>query len=273
MIPMKNDKKVLIASHRGHFCGNIVENTLPAFEAAIRSGADIVETDIHRTRDNVMILFHDETPERLLGLPGPVSDYTYAELHSRKLLNVIGQPSDCRINTLDELLRAMKGRCMINLDQCWKFIDQVYDAVEGMGMEDQALIKGRVPYDDVVAWIRSRNWKPKFIPIITCDAEIPQFEALPRELDIPQVEVFLTSEQDRLISPEFVGSLKARGIKLWVNSLSLGNGTDMSARHDDDISVTDSPEKGWGWLVERGVEVIQTDWPAELRRYLDSIGV
>lgn len=268
---MMTQKKVLIASHRGHFSGNVVENTLPAFEAAIRSGADIVETDIHITKDDVMILFHDESPERLLGFPGPVSNYTYEELRSRKLKNVIGQPSDFRINTLDELLVALKGRCMINLDQCWKCIDRVYDRVESMGMEDQALIKGRVPYDEVVSWLRSRNWRPKFIPIITCDEEIPFFEALPREIDIPQVEVFLTSEKDKLISPEFVNGLKARGIKLWVNSLSLGNGMDMSARHDDDISVTDDPAKGWGWLIDHGVEVIQTDWPAELRHYLDSI--
>lgn len=268
----QNQQRVLIASHRGHFSGNIVENTLPAFEAAIRSGADIVETDIHLTRDNVMILFHDPSPLRLLGLPGKVSDYTLEELRAGRLKNVIGEPSDWHVNTLEEFLHAMKGRVMINLDQCWGFMDQVYDLVEAMGMEDQALIKGRAPYDEAVAWASKRHWKPKFIPIIASDKEIPLFEELPKEMNIPLVEVFLTHEEDRLISPAFVAELKQRGIKLWVNSLSLGSGIDLSAHHDDDVSVTDAPEKGWGWLIDHGVEVIQTDWPSELRRYLDRIG-
>ncbi len=161
---------------------------------------------------------------------------------------------------------------MINLDQCWDFMDQVYDLVEAMGMEDQALIKGRAPYDEAVAWARKRQWKPKFIPIIASDEEIPLFEALPEEMNMPLVEVFLTSDEDKLISPAFVAGLKRRGMKLWVNSLSLGSGIDLSAHHDDDVSVTDDPGKGWGWLIDHGVEVIQTDWPSELRRYLDHIG-
>lgn len=266
------EKRVLIASHRGHFGGNIVENTLPAFEAAIRSGADIVETDIHRTRDNVMVLFHDPTPQRLLNMPGRVEDYTLAELRARPLLNVIGEPSDNVVNTLDELLHALKGRCMINLDQCWHFIDQVYDAVESMGMQDQALIKGRVPYDDVLRWLESRNWAPNFIPIITCDEEISAFEKLPAQVRIPQVEVFFRQDDARVISEDFVESIQRRGIRLWVNSLTLGKNIDMSAGHDDNLSVTGSPDDGWGWLVRHGAGVIQTDWPAELRRYLESIG-
>ena len=62
-------QKILIASHRGRFGGNIVENTLSAFEAAVSCGADIVETDIRRTADGEMVLFHDPSPLRLLQLP------------------------------------------------------------------------------------------------------------------------------------------------------------------------------------------------------------
>lgn len=268
---MKKDKKVLVASHRGYFGGNIIENTLPAFEAAIRAGADIVETDIHITKDDVMILFHDPSPLRLLGLPGRVEDYTLEELQSRSLLNVIGQPSGYKINTLEEMLTAFKGRCMINLDQCWNFIDRVYDVVEEYGMEEQALIKGRVPYDSVVEWIRKRRWKPMFIPIITCDEEIDQFYSLPKELNIPQVEVFVTNDNDKVISEPFVKELEERNIRLWVNALTLGGNTDMSAHHDDDVSVTKSPEEGWGWLIKHGARVIQTDWPSELNRYLNTL--
>ncbi|MEG2434659.1 MAG: hypothetical protein RSB25_23755, partial [Acinetobacter sp.] len=62
-----------------------------------------------------------------------------------------------------------------------------------------------------------------------------------------------------------------RNIRLWVNALSLGGGMDMSAHHDDDVSMTRSADEGWGWLVQHGAGIIQTDWTSELRHYLDSI--
>lgn len=270
---MSSGNKVWIASHRGRFGGDIAENTLPAFEAALRCGADIVEMDVRKTKDNVMILFHDESPQRLLGLPGKVSDYTLSQLRERRLINVIGNPSGSVVTTLDEALHALKGRCMINLDQCWGFMDEVYAKVEALGMEEQALIKGRAPYGEVVSWIKSRQWRPKFIPVITREEELAQFDALPEELHFSIVEVFLTGEQDKLIAPDFVQKLHARGLRLWVNALSLGQGINLSAGHDDSLSVSVSPDLGWGWLIQRGVNIIQTDWPAELRRYLDNIGL
>ena len=161
---------------------------------------------------------------------------------------------------------------MINLDQCWTFINDVYDVVEEKGMTEQALIKGRVPYKEVIEWVASRDYQPMFIPIITKDEEIEEFEKLPSQLKIPQVEVFATSDDDKVISEGFVKELNSRGIKLWVNSLTLGNGNDMSAGHDDNRSLTEDPDQGWGFLVRKGVEVIQTDWPMELCNYLESIG-
>ena len=86
------------------------------------------------------------------------------------------------------------------------------------------------------------------------------------------VEVFLKHDADRLISPAFVAGVQARGARLWLNALALGEGITLSAWHDDTRSLTVSPEEGWGWLMRHGASVIQTDWPRELRTYLDSIG-
>ena len=260
--------RVLIAAHRGRFGGNIVENTLPAFEAAIRCGADIVEADIRKTADGVMILYHDPSAKRLLGMPGGVEDYTLAELRRHTLLNAIGEPSGLYVNTLDEMLTALKGRVMINLDQCWGFLDEVYDRVEAMGMTDQALIKSRPPYGPAIAWPESREWAPSFIPVITRDEEIPLYEALPTEAKTPIVEVFAHEEQAQVLSPAFVASVRERGRGLWLNALSLSQNVTLCAGHDDDLSITVSPDLGWGWLIDHGATVIQTDWAMELRNYL-----
>lgn len=63
-----------------------------------------------------------------------------------------------------------------------------------------------------------------------------------------------------------------RGIKLWVNALSLGDHYNGCAYMDDHLSITEGPDRGWGRLLEGGVDILQTDWPFELRRYLRESG-
>lgn len=266
---MHTKKRISIASHRGCFAGNIVENTLSAFEIALNCGADIIEMDIRRTKDDVFVVFHDENVHRLLGLPGIISDYTLSELRKYKLFNAIGNRSNSHINTLEQALSALKGRCLINLDQCWFHIDKVYDIVASLGMQEQVLIKSRAPYNAAISWVESKKWKPTFVPIITCEKELDQFFALPQKLEITIVQVFLDNEKSELISADFVQELHNRGIRLWVNALDLGNEINLAAGHDDTVSVCISPQKGWGWLIQHGVDIIQTDWPDKLRCFLE----
>ena len=42
----------------------------------------------------------------------------------------------------------------------------------------------------------------------------------------------------------------------------------IAAGHSDDTALTVSEELGWGWLADRGVDLIQTDWPMMLIDYL-----
>ncbi|HZZ84961.1 MAG TPA: glycerophosphodiester phosphodiesterase [Anaeromyxobacteraceae bacterium] len=68
-----------LVAHRG---GSALapENTLPAFEAAARLGADAFELDVRLTRDGVLVVFHDEETLRITGAPGRVRDRSLAEL-------------------------------------------------------------------------------------------------------------------------------------------------------------------------------------------------
>lgn len=49
--------KMTVAAHRGD-CYNYYENTMTAFENAIKAGADMIETDVHLSKDNVIFLMH-----------------------------------------------------------------------------------------------------------------------------------------------------------------------------------------------------------------------
>ncbi len=55
---------VQIVAHRGS-SGNRPENTLPAFAEAVRVKADIIELDVHLSKDEQLIVMHDETRTRV----------------------------------------------------------------------------------------------------------------------------------------------------------------------------------------------------------------
>ncbi len=62
------------------FSGLYPENTLIAFQKALEAGANGLEVDAHLTKDNVVVLSHDEIIDRTTDGQGRISDYTYKEL-------------------------------------------------------------------------------------------------------------------------------------------------------------------------------------------------
>ncbi|TFF91563.1 glycerophosphodiester phosphodiesterase [Candidatus Thorarchaeota archaeon] len=82
MMPVRNVFEIerpLIMAHRGDPSA-APENTLLAMEKAVEVGADVLETDVRLTKDNRLVLFHDETLDRTTNKTGRVQDYTLAEL-------------------------------------------------------------------------------------------------------------------------------------------------------------------------------------------------
>jgi glycerophosphoryl diester phosphodiesterase len=69
------------------------ENTLAAFELAVQQGADWLELDVHKTRDGVIVILHDDSLARTTGIEADVRHLTYAELQK---VNAAGAfQSDC----------------------------------------------------------------------------------------------------------------------------------------------------------------------------------
>jgi len=80
------------------------ENTLSAFEAAVKAGFAI-ECDVHLTRDGGVVVFHDDELKRLAGCEGYISDLTLAEATALK----IGGTAD-HVPTLRQMLDLVDGR-------------------------------------------------------------------------------------------------------------------------------------------------------------------
>lgn len=70
-------------AHRGLHCveKGIPENSMKAFKAAVKAGVGI-ELDVHLTKDGQLVVFHDDTLERMCRRKGKIEEMTYEELSS-----------------------------------------------------------------------------------------------------------------------------------------------------------------------------------------------
>ncbi len=153
MIPVKRfDYKHahMIAGHRGdRAC--CPENTMASFRSAVEKGVDMLETDIHMTRDGVLYLMHNHTVDNTTDGTGAVREKTAREMDA---LRSRGE----KIPTLEELLIYAQGNdVLLNLElKDWydvvgeafarESIQKSYDMVEKYGLLD------RVVFNSFDAW-------------------------------------------------------------------------------------------------------------------------
>ena len=107
-------------AHRGDSV-NYPENTVVAFDAAVRAGVQYLETDVHLTRDGTVVISHDATVERASGQRGAIASLTFTELAALDVgytftpdggASFPFRGQGLRYPTLDEVLRTFPDTCV-----------------------------------------------------------------------------------------------------------------------------------------------------------------
>jgi glycerophosphoryl diester phosphodiesterase len=96
-----------VVAHRGASARE-AENTLPAFEAAIRAGADAIEFDVRMTADGVAVVMHDPDVSRTTDGSGLVRDLRLADVKGLRIRLLDGGSSE--VPTLEEALSCLSAR-------------------------------------------------------------------------------------------------------------------------------------------------------------------
>jgi glycerophosphoryl diester phosphodiesterase len=107
-------QKPIIIAHRGA-SAYAPENTISAFEKAIEMGALIIETDVHQTKDSVIVIMHDLSVNRTTFGKGLIKDMDLKTFKSCK----IRIKSGCILDyppTLEEAIIAINGRCKLLIE-------------------------------------------------------------------------------------------------------------------------------------------------------------
>ena len=106
----------LIIAHRGDVT-NAPENTLPAFEKAIYSGADGIELDVRLTKDDRLVVFHDRLLGRTAAGSGPVNHYTQDEIRGLDVGSWFAPKfKGTQVPTLDEVFESLPKDFLINVE-------------------------------------------------------------------------------------------------------------------------------------------------------------
>ena len=233
-------------AHRGG-ASEVPENTLPAFEHAVRLGYRYVETDVHVTSDGVLLAFHDDVLDRVTDRSGTIGELPWAEV--RRALVDGREP----IPLLEDLLGAWP-ELRVNIDpkhdgavepliETLRRCDAVHRVCVG-AFSDERIARVRAALPGVCTSL-GPGGSLQLGLAAAGDADVgdlpsPCAQLPPTYLDTP------------VITAELVAEAHRRGMQIHAWTI------------DDPAEITA--------LLEIGVDGIMTDRPAVLREVLSSRG-
>lgn len=105
----QSNRNIYVAAHRG-WKSKYPENTMEAFDAALKLGVDQLETDVRITKDGALVLIHDATVDRTTNGSGKVCELMLTELKA------LDAGNGTKIPTLTEFMELVKDHPTITLD-------------------------------------------------------------------------------------------------------------------------------------------------------------
>lgn len=263
-------ERLLLAAHRGVAGGNIPCNTLEAYEIALRQGADIVEIDVAVTADRQLYVFHPGMERAHLKSDVQIKNMQAEEAAHLTYVNQDQTPTPYSISGIDDVFELLKGRCIINIDKFWTAMPEITAAIRRHRLCDQVIVKTSAQEK----WFKMVEEIAPDLPYMPIISEIDECTDLlrGRQINLVGAEVLFRTEQSPTAQPEYIEAMHQKGLLLWANAIVYNYTAVLAAGHSDDISLTKDPDLGWGWLADRGYDIIQTDWTLPAHLYLEQTG-
>ena len=259
-------KHVMIFAHRGNW-RNSAENSIQAFQDCINEGLDGIEVHLQMTKDSVLVITHDETLDRTTTGSGKVSDYTIDELRKLRLLTPIGVKTRQTIPTFEQVLLLAKDKILIQVDKWKAYGQQVADLAKKYNCERQIILR---------TTDNSKATKQKYGNLLDNLIVMPVLVCKGGNVDEENLQDFIKNYSSPVMSFSFIRedypilrkikNLQEMGYRIWFNSLW----DTFNAGHDDELAVTD-PDNSYGWLINHGANIIFSDNPILLKKYLIKI--
>ena len=244
--PFLDHNGLLAFAHRGDQDAG-PENTMLAFEGAVRLGFDYIETDVQATSDGILVTFHDAILDRLTDHSGPIGQFTWSKLQKVKvgglgsiptLEDVLGHFPDLRFNiapksntSVDLLTRVIRRTAAEHRVCVGSFSDRRLDRIRAM-LPNVCTSMGRLET------AKTRLYSFGF-PVSSIVANCVQVPVKWRGI--------------RIVDRRFIESLKKLGLQIHV--WTINEPSEMRR------------------LIKMGVDGLMTDHPSKLKAVLLAHGL
>lgn len=238
-----------IAAHRGDRA-TAPENTVPAFEAAVLSGSDFLETDVQLTADGYPILMHDTTVDRTTSGSGAVADLTLAEIRTLDAGSwyapaFTGVQVPMWDDFLDILTRAPGVTALVELKHEWT-------------SDDVETLLGGIYFHGVQDRIVFASFSPGTLTALHDTAPAIPRVLIRRVLPIDPVEVaqrfdaiaIMTRSSALKDSPDAVERMHAAGLGLLLYTLNTDDRWGEALAYGVDGIITDEPSALDVWIAQ-----------------------
>lgn len=236
-----NDGVPLTVAHRGDPAA-APENTIPAIEAAVASGADVLEFDIRMTADGHAVVFHDELLDRTTDSTGPLAERTLAELQTLDAGAWYGSRwAGTRIPTFAEVLPVIQGsdtRAIIEFKGIWDpdalrpVIADIYRA----GVQDRVVLASFELETLIELWREAPS-----LPRAVIVRRLPD-DPLAFAASVGATTV-ITSLRSFTVDPDAATVLRSAGITVVVYTLNRADLWQQALELGVDAVVTDAPRR------------------------------
>lgn len=227
------NKSPLVIGHRGAM-GHETENTLPSINKALELGVDMIEIDVFKIASGEIVVFHDDSVERLTDGTGNIEEYTWEKLQK---ITVTGNH---KIPLLTDVIAEIDREVPLNIE------------LKGAGTakEVNAIIEGFQKngwtLNDFI--ISSFNWEELKLMRIE-NAEISM--AVLIENDDPREAIPLAKELKAVaINPDYekldleiANEIRAAGFKIYPWTVNEPEAIDEMKRMGVDGMFTNFPER------------------------------
>jgi len=218
---------------------------MPAFEEAIRLGADFIEVDVQTTADGKLVLSHDGTVNRCTNGQGRVSEMTFEQIEALDAGVRTGPEfAGTRVPTFDEVLDLARGKIRVYVDVKNASAKDLVSHIDSHGMTDHVVIYCGL---GLAKQLQELNPKLKVMP----ESNSVEHSKLLIEQLHPKVIAFGARD----FKPEIIAVVKEGHAEIYV----------------DVMGTTDAPE-GWQAAIDAGADGLQSDRPGPLVEYLRKKG-
>jgi glycerophosphoryl diester phosphodiesterase len=252
---LRERRLALVVARRGQMNPAAPEHALGSFRNTSERGPILIEVDIARSADGVLMLMHDSTLDRTTSGQGPLSAKTYRQLRELQLKDPKGNLLDERIPTLEEalILAKRRGGVLLLKPRPGTPLADVIAVTRATKMQRQVILVA-----PAVAEVRAAQKAAPEMMVIGASRGATDYAALLR-LANPNLLLFVGA---RAPDPSVLAQLDAAKVEAAVST------SGAPGERLDDRYLADGDGSEYAALAAGGAALIASDRPLEAWRAL-----